>query len=429
MNETLTLSTKDQFLTHFENLDFSFDADFSKNKRENALGLISEMEFPTSKTEYWKYTRVNKLLKGNYQVRFPENELELDLSIPTKNCIVLVNGYYNEELSWFEPINGVTFSSLSSAKANNSILTNKFGSIAKDQQEIFTAINTAYHQDGAFLHVAKNIQVEESFYVINVVDDSNVLSNPRNFFYIESGSEVNVVLKTVSMSEGTSLTNMVSEVFVESNAFLEINKIQDENSGDYQIANEQVEQAADSRFKINTFTLNGALVRNNLNIELLGKNTETWLNGLYPLQGKQHVDNHTYVLHREPNCVSHELYKGILDDQSTGVFNGKVYVHREAQKTNAYQSNANMVLTDSASANSKPELEIYADDVKCSHGSVTGQLDEEAVFYLRSRGMSEKSSRAVLLNAFASDVVEHIGVEAVKEEIEAFIDRNYQSIK
>lgn len=429
MNETLTRSAKDQFLAHFENLDFSFDADFSKEKREKALELIAGMEFPTSKTEYWKYTRVNKLIKGNYQVRFPENELELELSVPSKNCIVLVNGYFNEELSWFENVEGVTFSSLSAAKGNTTVLNEKFGSIARDEQEIFTAINTAFHQDGAFLHVSKNVKVEESFYVINVIDEANVLSQPRNFFHLETGSEANVVLKTVSMSEGTSLTNMVSEVFVDANAFLEINKIQDDNAGDYQIANEQVVQGADSRFKINTFTLNGALVRNNLNIELLGKNTETWLNGLYPLKGKQHVDNHTYVLHREPNCVSHELYKGILDEQSTGVFNGKVYVHREAQKTNAYQTNANMVLTDSASANSKPELEIYADDVKCSHGSVTGQLDEEAMFYLRSRGMSEKSSRAVLLNAFASGVVEHIGVNAVKEEIEAFIDRNYQSIK
>ncbi len=429
MNETLTLSTKDKFLSHFENLDFSFDADFSKENRDRALGFIDSLEFPTSKTEYWKYTRVNKIVKGDYQVRFPENEVEIDLSVPTKNCIVLVNGYYNEELSWFDNQEGVVFSSLSAAKENTSILNDKFGTIAKDSQEIFTAINTAYHQDGAFLHVAKNVKIEESFYVINIIDDSNVLSNPRNFFFVEQGAEAYVVLKTISMSEGSSFTNMVSEVFVESNAFLEINKIQDDNGGDFQIANEQVEQASDSRFKINTFILNGALVRNNLNIELLGKNTETWLNGLYPLQGKQHVDNHTYVLHREPNCVSHELYKGILDDQSTGVFNGKVYVHREAQKTNAYQSNANMVLTDNASANSKPELEIYADDVKCSHGSVTGQLDEEAMFYLRSRGMSEKSSRAVLLNAFASDVVEHIGVEAVRQEIDAFIDKNYQSIK
>ncbi|MCB0803528.1 MAG: Fe-S cluster assembly protein SufD [Bacteroidetes bacterium] len=429
MNETLTLSTKDQFLAHFERLDFSFDADFSKEKRKKAKSFIDEMEFPTSKTEYWKYTRINKIIKGNYQVNFPENEIEIDLAVPSKNCIVLVNGYYNEALSWFDKQVGVTFSSLSQAKETEPILKDKFDSIARNEHEIFTAINTAYHQDGAFLHVEKNVKVEESFYVVNIVDDSNVLAHPRNFFYLESGSEANVVLKTISMSTSSSFTNMVSEIFVDANAFLELNKIQDEQEGDYQIANEQVRQLDDSRFKINTFTLNGALVRNNLNIELLGKNIETWLNGLYPLKGKQHVDNHTYVLHQEPNCVSHELYKGILDDQSTGVFNGKVFVYREAQKTNAYQSNANMVLTDNASAYSKPELEIYADDVKCSHGSVTGQLDEEAMFYLRSRGMSEKSSRAVLLNAFASDVVEHIGVEAVKTEIEAFIDRNYQSIK
>lgn len=429
MSETMTLGVKSQFLSHFDNLDFSFDEAFSSEKRDRAKSALSQMEFPTSKTEYWKYTRINKIIKGNYKVSFPQNEVELDLAIPSKNCIVLINGYYSEALSFTESTEGVQFSSLSEAKKNNTTLQKKFASLSKDEEDIFSAINTSYHQDGAFLHVQKNVLTEEPFYIINLTDTDHVLSNPRNFIYMEEGSAAKVVLRTISPNTSNSFTNMVTEIFVAQNANLEMNKIQAEDVSSYQIACEQVQQASNSVFKINTFTLSGSIVRNNLNIDLLGQHTETWLNGLYPLKGKQHVDNHTYVFHREPNCESHELYKGILDDQSTGVFNGKVYVHREAQKTNAYQSNANIVMTEEASINSKPELEIYADDVKCSHGSTTGQLDEEALFYLRARGLSEKSARTVLVNAFASDVIEHISIESIKDEIESFIDANYQGIK
>lgn len=429
MKETVAIQTKEDFLSHFKNLDFSFDAEFSRKKRDEVKEKIKALAFPTSKTEYWKYTRVNKIIKGNYQADFPEGELDLELSVPAKNCIVLVNGYFHKALSWSEEQKGVHFSSLSDAKENSAIMPQKFATLSKDDSEIFAAINTAYHQDGAFLHVEKGVQTEEPYYVINILDSKGAVANPRNLFIMEEGSSAKVVLKTISTEKGSSFTNMLTEAFVDRRANLSIDKIQEEGKEDFQIACEQVEQKADSVFKINTFTLGGSLVRNNLNIDLLGQHTETWLNGLYLLQDKQHVDNHTYVFHREPNCESHELYKGIMDDKSTGVFNGKVYVHREAQKTNAYQSNANMVLTDDASINSKPELEIYADDVKCSHGSTTGQLDEEALFYLRSRGLSEKSARAVLLNAYASDVLEHITVNSVKEEVEAFINKHYQGIK
>ncbi|MFT7086146.1 MAG: Fe-S cluster assembly protein SufD [Vicingaceae bacterium] len=428
MNETVKMTAKDEFLMNFNLLDFSFDENFSKDIRNTAKSTIDGLQFPTSKVEYWKYTRINKIIKGAYTIAAPENEIEIDLSVPSKNCIVLINGYFSEALSFFNKNEGVEFSSLSDAKKNSSVLQEKFNSLVK-KDEIFAQINSAYHQDGAFIHVAKNVQAKEPYYILNFVDDSNIMSNPRNFIFVEQGANAKVVLKTVNTANSGSFTNMVSEIFVEKNAHFEMNKIQDEAEDSFQIATEQVVQADDSTFKINTFTLNGAIVRNNLNIDSLGKNTMTYLNGLYPLKGKQHVDNHTYLLHREPNGESHELYKGIMGDSSTGVFNGKVFVHREAQKTNAFQSNANIVMTDTATINSKPELEIYADDVKCSHGSTTGQLDEEALFYLRARGLSKESARAVLVNAFASDVIDQIGVEAVKEEIEKYIDDNYQGIK
>ncbi len=422
---------KEKFIESFEKLDFSFDVPFANSLRKQGLDAISKLEFPTSKTEYWKYTRLNSILKKTYSTRAIEEIENLDEAIPSNNCLVFINGLFQEDLSWMAENSKASFMPLSMAKEKHSdLVESKLGKLSPIENEIFSAINTAFHQDGAFLHVPKAIMCEEAFFVLNLIEDASIVCNPRNLVIAEEGSSAKMVIKTRSIggSDQHSLTNMVSEFFIEESANFEINKVQQEASTSFQIAQEEAQQETKSCFKINTFTLDGSIVRNNLNIHLLGEHTETWLNGLYLTKDKQHVDNHTYVLHRAPNCVSHELYKGILDEQSTGVFNGKVYVHQEAQKTNAYQSNANMVLSDSASANSKPELEIYADDVKCSHGSVTGQLDEEAIFYLRSRGLSEKNAKAALLNAFANDVIEQIGIPSIKEEMADYIDQHYQAI-
>lgn len=426
--EDILVENKVSLLQQLIALEIAADKDVFSVKRNAAKLALQGMHIPTTKEEYWKYTRLAKIDKGNFQFKTANQEVEWDLAVPSSNCLVFVNGYYAPELSWVKAQAGVTFSSLSQAKENKEKLTQHFDSLAKSDSEVFSAMNTAFHQDGACLLIESNTEAEEIFYVLNLIDDEGVLAMPRHFVYLSKGSKAKIVFKTLSANTGKSFSNSLLEVILEENANLEVNKIQGEN-GNFQIATEEVKQARDSQFKINTFTLGGDLVRNNLNIALMGSNTQTWLNGFYPVSGKQHVDNHTFVLHDEPNCESHELYKGIIDDAATGVFNGKVFVDAKAQKTNAYQSNANMVLTDQAKANSKPELEIYADDVKCSHGSVTGQLDEEAIFYLRSRGLSHKSARSVLLHAFASDVLEHIGVEEIKEEIEKFIDSHFKAIK
>jgi len=199
--------------------------------------------------------------------------------------------------------------------------------------------------------------------------------------------------------------------------FLTIDKVQYESEQSFHISTEEVQQAKNSNFTINTFTLNGGIVRNNLHINVNGENCESHLNGAYLLKNKQHVDNHTIVDHKVANCESFELYKGVMDDSSTGVFNGKVFVRKDAQKINAFQSNGNVLLSDNATINSKPELEIYADDVKCSHGSTTGQLDEEAVFYLRARGLSEKSARQLMVSAFIGEVLEKVENQQVLDFI------------
>lgn len=424
LEATVQMNQKETFLSQFGMIDFSFDKSPFKEKRKEAEELLSKLDFPTSKAEYWKYTRINKLVRQEYILGEQDFSKEIDLGVPSDHCLVFVNGYYSEDLSWSKEEEGFTFLPLSVAKENNGVLAKDFDTLSK-KEEIFSMINTAFHQDGAFFHASKGKMTDSTFYVINISAGEKAISNPRNFIFMEEGSSAKMVFKNLSASEGYSFTNQLSEYFVAPSANLEINRIEDENEEAFLISNDEVQQAEKSQFKINTISLGGEIIRNNLNIDLQGSHTETWMNGLSLLDGKQHVDHHTLIHHREPNCVSHELYKTVADGSSTGVFNGKVFVHAIAQKTNAYQSNANMVLTDDASIYSKPELEIYADDVKCSHGSTTGQLDEEALFYLRSRGIGEKKARAVLLNAFLSDLVEQIGVEHLQEEIQAVIDQKY----
>lgn len=427
LEATVQMSTKEKFLSQFGIIDFSFDKAPFLEKRSYAEERLKEMEFPTSKTEYWKYTRINKIIKQDYNLGDFEVDADLDLGVPTDNCLVFVNGYFSEELSWTKEEEGISFMPLSQAKEGQTDLQNDFDNLSK-KEEIFSVINTAFHQDGVYFKASKGKAASSVYYVINISAGDQPLSNPRNFIHMEAASQAKMVFKHISANEGHSFTNQLSEIIVEQDANLEINKIQEENESAFHISNDEVSQAKSSHFKINTISLGGELLRNNINIDLNGSHTESWMNGLSLMGGKQHVDHHTLIHHRQPNCVSHELYKTIADDASTGVFNGKVYVHPIAQKTNAYQSNANMVLTDEASINSKPELEIYADDVKCSHGSTTGQLDEESVFYLRSRGIGEKKARAVLLNAFLSDLVEQIGVEHLRDEVQEVIDQKYTGI-
>ena len=303
---TLQMTQKEKFLSHFGMIDFSFDHKVYKEKREHAESLIKELEFPTSKSEYWKYTRINKIIRQDYVLGEQELSEDLDLSVPTNNCLVFINGYFSESLSWRKEEKGIQFMPMSEAKAESEILSAKFDSLSK-KKEIFSMVNTAYHQDGYFLHAEKGTQTEEVFYVINISSGEKSISNPRNFVYVEEGSSIKLVVKNISASNGYSFTNQLSEYFVEETAHLEVNKIENESDEAFLISNDEVDQAANSQFKLNTISLSGGLIRNNLNIDLNGSHTETWMNGLSLLHGKQHVDHHTLINHKEPNCVSHEL--------------------------------------------------------------------------------------------------------------------------
>ena len=290
---------------------------------------------------------------------------------------------------------------------------------------MFNNLNTLALNNGVFLSIANNIKLEKPIVIVNYATEGNYANNFRNIFHIASGAEIEVNFINGGHEKSEGFTNMVSELWVDANAHLSINNWQKEGLNHHHISRTYVEQEKDATFSINTLSTGGLITRNDLVIRVNGENATSNLNGLYLGKGKQLIDNHTVVDHRVPHCESNELYKGIADEQSTTVFNGKVFVRPDAQKINAFQQNANIVLTDDATVNSKPELEIYADDVKCSHGSVTGQFDEEAVFYLRSRGLSEQSARNLLVSAFAADVLNKITNESIREEITTYITNNY----
>lgn len=387
--------------------------------REKANQVLETTDFPTTRTEAWKYTRVSKIKNGVFKTedkRLKTKDLDIsNFLIPNLEGSVLffVNGLFASDLSKIELENGLELVSL----AENNIFGETIGQNIPLENEIFSAINTYYAQDGVGIRISKNAQIQQSVQIVFITTGDNTYAGNRNIILCEDFSKIHVTFNYVSIDSNTSLNNSITEIHIGANANLTIDKIQQEAESNFSIVSEFVKQGKDATFTINTITLDGGLVRNNLNIAVNGQNSETNLSGAYILKGKQHVDNHTIVDHKVAHCQSNELYKGVIDDQATAVFNGKVFVRKDAQKINAFQSNGNVLLSDNATVNSKPELEIYADDVKCSHGSTTGQLDEEAIFYLRARGLSEKSARALMVSAFIGDVIEKIENEAVKEYV------------
>ncbi len=424
---TTTLTKKDILLESLGQLNFTNEPDFYQDLRQQALAEIENLELPTSKTEYWKYTRLGKIVNKTYQVT---SGIEINIDqhlIPAldANIIVLINGLFNKSLSNIQEQEGVKVLSLSDGKERGVVIRDHFNKYTSTKSELFLALNNAYHTDGVCIHAEKNSIVEKPYHIINVTTGNQTISQSRNLFIGETNSSVKIIESFVNIEGSENFINNVSEIYVGENAQLEYNKIQNKEDESYQISTEQVYQKANSNFTINTITLDGTFVRNNLNIEVDAEGCETNLNGIYLGKDSNHIDNHTIVDHLKPNCNSNEVYKGILDNNSVGVFNGKVFVRPDAQKTNAFQQNNNILLTDDAVINSKPELEIYADDVKCSHGSTIGQLDDEAIFYLQARGVGKRSAINMMITAFAKDALGRISIEALKEYVDNKIETRF----
>ena len=425
------LTKKDILLENLNQLDFSNEPQFANNLRKKAKTALVELDFPTSKTEYWKYTRVGKIINKNYTIQKEVAQKPLDISsflIPNldANVVVIENGFFRSDLAKIDAQEGVKIDSLKNYIANSDdFIKYHLGALAKVENEIFIALNTLAFTDGVYVGVEKNTVVNKPIHIINIITESGLHTNTRTIVKANDSSSVKIIETFVKLNAEDSFANSVAEFFLNPNSNIEYNKIQDKKDNNYHIATEEAHQRADSTFTINTATFSGAIVRNNLNIGVNASNCETNLNGLYLGRNNDHIDNHTIVDHIKPHCNSNEVYKGILDDNAVGVFNGKVFVRQDAQITNAFQQNNTILLSDNAVSNSKPELEIYADDVKCSHGSTTGQIDEEAIFYLQSRGISKKNAINLMVNAFAKDALAKITIEPLTEYINSKIEERF----
>ena len=400
--------------------------------REQAFAEFEGLGFPTTKHEEWKYTNLKQITEGKFNTTCTVNPevktLVNSLVYATlkANLLVFVNGTFVSELSTvIETNDAIVIGSLAAMRHTHKTTFEKhFGKYAIIQNQALTALNTALLSDGAFVHVAPNKTVANPIVILNITDanELNVLAQPRNLIVVDANSSATIVEAYHATGSNASFINVVTETYVGENAHLEHYKIQQQAGESYQTNFNQIFQEGNTNINHVTLTLDGTMVRNNLHYYMNGQNCNSLLYGLYITDTNDFVDNHTRVDHAKPNCFSDEKYKGILKDKSTAVFNGKIMVHLDAQKTNAYQRNQNILLSDDATINTKPQLEIFADDVKCTHGATIGQMDEEQMFYLRSRGIPENEARKLLLNAFADDIAEKIKIPELVALLEQQID-------
>lgn len=390
--------------------------------REEAMSFLKQTSLPISKSEEYRFTPITRTLEKEFESLALEAKTSDLKNIDQylieglkANVIVFLNGVYASHLSKIiSNADQITIKPLSKAIEENTKEVNAaFAKKADYKKDPFIALNTSLWTEGIFIHVPKNTTVSEPTLLLHI-SDGHISTHTRILALIEEGSEATLIERFESTSSEASFTTLVEEITVKEEAVFNYYKIQNDQAKASQVSNTFIHQSDRSHVNTFTLTMNGQLVRNNLNIAIDGENCESHFHGLYLLNGNTLGDNHTVVDHIKPNSFSNELYKGVMDGNSKGVFNGKIYVRPHAQKTNAFQSNRNVLLSETSTINTKPQLEIWADDVKCSHGCTSGQLDEEALFYLQSRGIGKESARAMLLYAFALEVLETIKDEQLK---------------
>jgi Fe-S cluster assembly protein SufD len=403
--------------------------------RKEALKNFSDLSLPTLKDEEWRYTNISPLLKHNFNL--PPEDLKISDELVNKylfaemdsNILIFINGKFSEENSKLLNLpEGTIAGSISDAIKNNpEIIEEYFGKYASYDNQIFTALSTAYTMDGAFFYVPDGKIVENPIHIIFITtaSEDKIITQPRNLFVASENSQVTIIEHFVSENDDIYFTNTVTEIVAENNAVVDHYKIQEESKNAFHIARLEIDQERNSNFTSHSISTGGAITRNDINARFNGNGGECTLNGLFLLEDKQLFDAHTLIDHANPLCNSHEHYKGILDDSSRGVFNGKVLVRQDAQKTNAFQQNNNILLSNNALVNTKPQLEIFADDVKCSHGATIGQIDEDARFYLKSRGIGEEAANAILMHAFASDVIKSMKIESVRNYLEDILSKRF----
>ncbi len=432
---------KDRYLSSFELFQKSEGSakgpSWAHPIRKAAISRFAELGFPTTRDEEWKYTSLAPILKVPFRhARLARNGLNAEAlahmtfgEVPCSR-LVFVNGRYSRELSSLRSLpEGVKVESLASAlNAGPKELEPHLARYASYDNHALVALNTAFMEDGAFVYIPEGQVVDEPIYLlfVSTAREEATVSYPRNLIVLEGDSQAMIIEGYIGLENEVYFTNAVTEIVAGENTVIDHYKLQRESGEAFHIATLQAHLERSSNFSSYSISLGGALVRNDVNATLEGEGIECTLNGLYMVTDQQHVDNHTRIDHLGPHCSSRELYKGVLDGRARGVFNGKIYVHKPAQKTDARQTNKNLLLSENALINTKPQLEIYADDVKCTHGSTVGQLDKDAIFYLRSRGIGLGAARSLLTYAFASDIVNRIKVEAIRVELDKLLATRFQ---
>ncbi len=418
-----------------ENSDFlaSNTSPILNNLRAKAFDDFLRLGVPTTKNEAYKYTRIEEYLKGNYEVEFSNDPFKIDLKeifkcdIPELDTyvVLMLNGsyYYDNKLPSLP--DGIIVCGLNEASVKYpEIFSQHYGKYADTSNDGLIALNTMFAYDGVFIYVPDKTTLEKPLQIINIsYSFRNLRITRRNLFVAGKGSVCNIVICDHTLCAHNYTTNSLTEIFAAKDAQINITRVQNENSLSSHITHTFFHQEENSRITSNTISLHGGLIRNNFFARLNGTGCESNHYGLFMGDDNQHIANFTYINHAMPGCTSNQLFKGILDENATGAFNGKIYVSKDAQKTLAYQKNNNMLLSPTARMNTKPHLEIYADDVKCSHGATVGSIDSEAMFYLRSRGISEKEARQLLMYAFAYEIINKINIAVLRDRIIDLVDK------
>lgn len=416
----------------FQNTAPGRDLGWLRKLRDDAFARFCEVGFPTTHDEDWRFTNVSAIAKTPFRLAATTNEVcknDFDAwALPGAACrLVFVDGRFVRELSSTASKKGVTVASLADElNSNPSSLEPHLGRYLNIERDAFAALNTAFAADGAFIHIRKGVVLEQPIHLlfVSTASDAPTMTHPRNLIVAEEQAQLAVVEDYVSLGSAVAFCNTATELLAAESAVVSHYMLEREDTQAFNISTLRIQQGRSANVATHSVLLGGGLVRNNVHPVLAGEGAECLINGLFIGNGRQHLDNYMLVEHASPHCDSRQFYNGILDGQSHGVFHGRIIVHKDAQKTDAKQTNRNLLLSDDAQIDTKPQLEIYADDVKCTHGATIGQIDETALFYLRSRGIDECSARKLLLLAFANECLDRMKEDGVRSHLQKLINRH-----
>ncbi len=434
------MAAEQQYIDLFTQVEASLcrhSAEALNAPRREAKEHFARMGFPTTKAEEYRYTRVDALFAPDYGMNInrldiptnPHNVFKCEVpNMSTLLYYVVNDQFYNAELPKVTLPEGVIISSLcQAAKEHPELVSRYYSKLAPADKDSITALNTMYAQDGLFIYIPKGVKMEKTLQVVNINhSEVDLMSNRRALIIMEENTELRLLICDHSMDQVRFLTTQVTEVHVGENSFFDLYELEEAHEQTTRFANLYVEQAANSNVLLNGMTLHNGITRNQTCVTFSGEGAEVKMLGMAICDKQQHIDNFTHIDHAVPRCTSHELYKYVLDEEAVGAFSGKVLVRPNAQKTNSQQSNKNLCMTRSAHAYTQPQLEIYADDVKCGHGSTVGQLDESALFYMRSRGINEREARLMLMFAFVGEVIDHVRIDVLRDRLHHLVEKRFR---